>query len=66
MTKISLETEYGIASIEVRENCISIDQMFNSLIEPVLVASGYSQKQVDDYFERSIADSVEHITIESP
>ena len=58
MTKISLETQYGKATIEVPGDDLPIESIFSSLVEPVLIASGYGEKMIDEYFGK--------ITIEAP
>ena len=48
MTKITLENEFGKSSIELKENGLSITQVIEELIAPLLLASGYHIDNVKD------------------
>lgn len=50
MTRITLKDENGTYLVESTQDFITIDDMFEQLIEPVLLAAGYSQELIDGYF----------------
>lgn len=49
MNKITYEDDFGIYTIESKQNCDCIGQVINNLIRPVLAAAGYSEKLLDEY-----------------
>lgn len=53
MTKIELTTRYGKASIEVEEDDLNIDHLFEHLIEPLLLASGYHPNTIEGLFDNA-------------
>ena len=51
MTRISLETCYGASTIEVFKDDMTIEEVMQELVAPVLLASGYHPNSVHDYIE---------------
>lgn len=49
MNKITFENEFGIYTIESKQDCDYIGQVINNLIRPVLAAVGYGEKVLDEY-----------------
>lgn len=47
MTKISLETEYGIVSIELPKGDLNIQDLWEQAIEPMLLGAGYHQDTIN-------------------
>jgi len=50
VTKITLDTGYSKVSIEI-DGVLDIDNMFKLIIEPALLASGFSQTVIDRYLD---------------
>lgn len=48
-TKITLKNEYGEYSVSANRSDLAIDEAFEILIIPVLLASGYSKELIDEY-----------------
>ena len=48
-SKITYENEYGTYSIEIPDGNLTISQMMEDLVIPVLLAAGYSKEVIDDY-----------------
>lgn len=51
-TTLTLENQYGKYTIEVNKTDLSIDQLFEELIDPMLHAMGYAQETIDEYLGR--------------
>lgn len=51
-TAITLENENGQYRIKIPKTALNISDMFEDLIEPLLVAAGFSQDTIDDYLIR--------------
>ena len=51
MTKITLENKYGVFSVEYKSELNNINDLFENLVEPVLLSAGYSKELINDYFE---------------
>lgn len=49
MTKITLENSYGIYTIQVPQDDMNIDSIYENLIIPVLCASGFDRKLVEHW-----------------
>jgi hypothetical protein len=47
-TKLTLENENGIVSVEVRQSEMTLTDTVRDVIVPVLLAAGYSQATIDD------------------
>lgn len=47
-TKITLKDAYGEYNIEVPRTDLSIDEVFDDLVRPVLLAAGYSKEIIDE------------------
>lgn len=50
MTRITLKDENGTYLVESAQDFITIDDVFEQLVEPLLLAAGYSQELIDSYF----------------
>ena len=46
-TTITMKTEYGTSEIHVNKDDMNIDDVFEELIEPLLLAVGYSKQTID-------------------
>ena len=51
MRKITLEDEYGTYSVETTQDPVTIDQIFEGLIIPVLLAAGFGEGTINDYLD---------------
>jgi hypothetical protein len=49
-TTITLQTEYGTVSVTVNKNDLTIHDLIDQLVKPVIIASGYHQELVDSCF----------------
>ena len=49
MTEITLKNENGEYTIKLNEDGMALDRLIEFVIQPVLLAAGYSQKLVDEY-----------------
>ncbi len=49
MTTITLQSRYGSISITIDRDDMNIMEVFEDLITPALLASGYSQETINDY-----------------
>lgn len=49
-TTITLENCYGEYSIKLNESDLDIHETMDRLIKPLLVAAGFSEQTVDEYF----------------
>lgn len=49
-TKATLQTPYGIFSIEVPERDLNIDDLWEEVLRPLLLGSGYSEIVADGLF----------------
>lgn len=49
-TKATLETEYGTVSVEFNEGDLTVDKLFESVIEPLLLAAGYQMPSIERYY----------------
>ena len=52
--KLTLETSYGVYSIEQPGNDQTITDIFSSFVEPLLIATGYHEKSIKDYYEEMV------------
>jgi hypothetical protein len=50
MTKITMETCYGVVTVEVPEDNLNISQVRDDLLKPLLLATGYHPDNVDELF----------------
>lgn len=50
-TSITLKNCYGEYSISVPETDLTIVELFEGLINPILLAAGYAQSTIDDYLK---------------
>ena len=50
MTEITLKNENGEYVIRLNEDNMTIGRLIQFTIEPVLLAAGYSQSLIDEYF----------------
>ncbi len=48
MTKLTLENEYGIYSVENRKDDPDLAAVIEFLVIPVLLAAGYHQNSIDE------------------
>jgi len=48
MTSINFKDEFGSYTIEINKDGMTIDEVFEDLITPVLLAAGYSRKNIED------------------
>ena len=51
MTKITLETQYGSATIAVNQDDMNISDLWEQVIEPLLLAAGYHPETVKSISE---------------
>ena len=51
MKKITLEDEYGVYAIETTQCPVTIDQIFDTLIIPALLAAGFGEGTINDYLD---------------
>lgn len=51
-TKITFETCYATASVETAQNDMSLHELWDELIAPVLQAVGYGEEQVKELTRR--------------
>ena len=51
MRKITLEDEHGTYSIETVDEPVTIDQIFETLIIPALLAAGFGEGTINDYLD---------------
>lgn len=49
MTKMTLETRDGTYSVDIPHDDMTIDDMMNIVVGPLLKAAGYSETLVDEY-----------------
>lgn len=49
MNKITFENDFGIYTVESKQDCDHMGQVINNLIRPVLAAASYSEKLLDEY-----------------
>jgi len=59
MTKITLENEFGVYTIESKNDCETFIDYWGNLVRPLLIASGFPESLVDDCHNdtvRSLAD----------
>ena len=49
MNKITFENEYGIYTIESKQDFDHMGAVLNNLVRPVLTAAGYSESTLDKY-----------------
>ena len=49
-TRLVLENENGRYSIEIKKEMITISEFFDELVVPILLAAGYSEKLIQDYY----------------
>jgi hypothetical protein len=52
MTKLMYESKYGKYLFEIPYEDLTIDEFFSQLIEPMLLAVGYSQVSINEYLDR--------------
>jgi len=50
-TIATLETEYGKIKVSVKKSDLTIFELWEDVIEPLLVASGYAQETINNLFE---------------
>ena len=50
-TCATLETKYGKVSVAVNKTDMNIIDLFKQVIEPLLLAAGYSQETISSYFD---------------
>ena len=50
-TKLTLESEYGVCSIHVPEENMSIDDVMDCLVDPILRTAGYAEESIHNYHE---------------
>lgn len=48
-TKITLENVYGKYTVEIPDKDLTVASMFDYLIIPVLLASGYAEESIEKY-----------------
>lgn len=49
--KISLTNEYGTYTIELEQEYVQLNDYIENLIIPVLLAAGFVQESIDEYFD---------------
>ena len=49
-TRASIETEYSKVCVEVKKRDLSLPDLIEQVIEPLLLGAGYRQKTIDEYF----------------
>lgn len=50
-TTATLTTEYGSVTIVVNKTDMTLPEVFEELLEPLLLATGFSQGVIDDYLK---------------
>lgn len=50
-TKITLENQYGTFTVETKEHEITLVEVFENLIIPVLLSAGYHNESIKDYLK---------------
>ena len=65
MTKNTLENEFGTYTIAPKLMASTIDNHYEYLIKPLLVASGFGEKTVEDYFEEDPCTDCKYNTREN-
>ena len=50
-TKITIENNYGIYSIESKETDLTFNDLWECVVMPVILAAGYSKELIDGYFD---------------
>ena len=51
MTTVILRNSYSEITIQVDRDELSVEDMFDNLIKPMLFAAGYSEASITEYFE---------------
>ena len=50
MTRITLENEHGKYIVEIKKESITLESVMDDLIQPVLLAAGYHESTIENYF----------------
>jgi len=50
-TAVTISNCFGDYSIEIKDTDMTVDQMFEELIIPVMLAAGYQAKSIEDYLD---------------
>jgi hypothetical protein len=59
-TTIEFKNKHGEYKISVNKDEMTIGEVFEDLIEPVLLAAQYRQEQIDDYLDNEVTNSESH------
>ena len=54
--KLTLESYGKLVSIETESDDLTIDEVFEELVEPAVLAAGFQRKSIDNYYENSQRD----------
>ena len=49
MTKLTLTNCYGRYEIEINKDDMTLDEMANEIIRPILILTGYNKDQINEY-----------------
>ena len=53
VTRLTLETCYGKVSVEVKEDDLNIEDLWRTVIEPLLLGAGYAESTIKSLFDES-------------